>query len=490
MKSEYPEAIAPNSELASAYKTARLARDHRFDGVFYTGVLTTGIFCRPVCPAPAPKETNVRYFRSAAEASLSGLRPCKRCRPELAADISHWHISEHLLHVAHRMINEGFLQTHSINDLADKLGVSDRHLRRMFNQQLGASPIQIDLVRRLLLARRLLLESSLSITEIVHCSGFKSVRRFNDAFKKFYQYPPSAIKQSPGTDSDLLTLTLSYRPPYDWPAMLGFLQARAIAGIEQVTDDYYQRTIVIDQEQGSYRLTPVSGNKVELSIKGISPAALPEIIARVRRQFDLNTDIQSIHEFLATTPLLAEIIGQSPGLRLPSSWDPFETLVRAVVGQQISVVACTTILGRIVARHTEQHGFTNPRFPDPYELSELNLNEIGLTKTRAETLTRVSRAIVAGEVGFSVDQPADDFIEQLTAIKGIGPWTANYTAFRGMGFTDNFPAADLGLRKAMRPLITELASDGLPNIKRVEEYARTWRPYRSYAAILLWHSLH
>lgn len=490
MKSEHPEVIAVNSELASAYKTARLARDHRFDGVFYTGVLTTGIFCRPVCPAPAPKEDNVRYFRSAAEASLFGLRPCKRCRPELAADISHWHISEHLLHVAHRLINEGYLQTHSINDLADKLGVSDRHLRRMFNEQLGASPIQIDLVRRLLLARRLLLESSLPITDIVHCSGFNSVRRFNDAFKKFYQYPPSAIKQSTNTATDVLTLTLSYRPPYDWKAMLGFLSARMIAGIEQVSEYYYQRRIVIANEQGCFRITPISGNKVELSIKGISPSALPEIIARVRRQFDLNTDLHSIHEFLANTPLLGNIIAQTPGLRLPSSWDPFETLVRAVVGQQISVVACTTILGRIVDRHCQQHELDTPRFPNPAEVSELELEGLGLTKTRAATLTRVAKAIDSGEVCFSLDQPADELIQQLTSIKGIGPWTANYTAFRGMGFTDNFPAADLGLRKAMRTLITETASDGLPKINRVEDYAKCWQPYRSYAAVLLWHSLH
>lgn len=479
--------IEPNSELAKSYKTARLARDHRFDGVFYTGVLTTGIFCRPVCPAPAPKEDNVRYFRSAAEASLYGLRPCKRCRPELAADISHWHISEHLLHVAQRLINEGFLQNHSIQELAERLGVTDRHLRRLFKEQVGASPIQIDLVRRLLLARRLILESSLSLTDIALSSGFNSVRRFNDAFKKFYQYPPSAIKQRRTTAQQPLTLTLNYRPPYHWGAMMAFLQPRVIAGVESVVDGSYERTICIGDEYGSYRLTPGKQNTVELSIAGISPSALPEIIGRVRRQFDLNCDLQTIHDHLSETPYLRAVIEKTKGLRLPGSWDPFETLIRAIVGQQISVAACTTILGRIAARFSQE--LETPRFPKPTELASMDLSGIGLTQTRIETIHRVSGAVTDGTIGFNIDLSAQEFVERLLTIKGVGPWTANYAAFRGMGFSDNFPAADLGLRKAMQPLIAEKAADGLPKVSAVEAFAERWQPYRSYAAILLWQSL-
>jgi AraC family transcriptional regulator, regulatory protein of adaptative response / DNA-3-methyladenine glycosylase II len=478
------------------YKVARLARDHRFDGVFYTGVLTTGIFCRPICPAPAPKEQNVKYFKSAAEAASFGLRPCKRCRPELVSDMRNWHISEQLVQSAMQMINAGFLDEQTVEQLAQKLGITSRHLTRLFNQQLGASPIQINLSRKLLLARRLLLETALPVTDIALSTGFASVRRFNDAFKKFYQYSPSevraksTIKQQKNTQS--LTLTLCYKPPFDWLNLFRFYQQRQIAGVEQVTDTSYQRNIQFDDSVGTICVTANSEkHQLLLELCNIEPKYITKVIANVRRQFDLDTDLKIIQDNFNTCPLLSSVINKNSGLRLPGSYDVFETAIRAIIGQQISVAACTTIMARVAERAMHHFKFALPVFPTAKQMLEISLDNIGLTQARIDTIKRLALAVANKQINLAPYQNSEQVIDSLLALKGIGPWTANYIAFRGMALPDNFPAADLGLRKALKSQFTEqqMAKDGLPKVALVEKYALRWQPYRSYAAILLWNSL-
>ena len=478
----------------SQYQTARKSRDSRYDGVFFVGVNSTGIFCRPICPAPLPKEKNVSYFRSAAEAVEAGLRPCKRCRPELALDMAHWHISEQLLRVAVQRIHSGYLDHHSLDELAADLGITSRHLRRLFTDSLGASPLKIDLARRLLMARRLLLETPMKVTDIALTSGFNSVRRFNDAFRRFYQYPPRELRKATETSdtSKELTLTLSYRPPLDWRALLGFYRERAMSPLEEIHGDTYLRSFRTSSGYSYYRLSPIKGkHQLRLELGNCQTVLLPELITRVRRQFDLDSDILTIHEHLSNCPILKPVIERHPGLRLPGSFEPFETAVRAVIGQQISVRGCTTILNRVIAR-TQQH-FNHPEsgFPTPLELLELPLDNIGMTQSRIDTLRRLSKAIIDGQLSFSDSIHPEQLNEQLLRIKGIGPWTADYIAFRGMGFIDCMPFGDLGIRKALKTLRTdaEIMTDKLPSEAAIKNYSELWQPFRGYAALLLWQSL-
>lgn len=457
---------------------ARLAHDARFDGRFFTGVLSTGIYCRPICPARAPLERNVRYFQSAANAEQFGLRPCLRCRPELAPGTQR--ALPDLLAHALRAIDRGVLAEQSLAQLASALGVTERTLRRQFEQHLGAAPKQIEQTRRLLLAKRLLADTRLPITEIAFAAGFTSIRRFNDAWLHAYGMAPRAQRAesslvSPRTGETALTLRLAYRPPYDVQAMLAFYRLRAIPGLERAGADYYERRHRIQGSDGWIRVEPGQGHTLNVTLSGVAPRALPDILHRVRRMWDLDADLEQISAHLTQDPLLASLAAHSPGVRLPTGWSDYEVLLRAIVGQQVSVKGAITIMGRLVARTELQFG--EAALPTPAQLCALDLDGIGMPGSRIRTLQGVAAAMTSGALVLEGD--CDD---ALLAIPGIGPWTLAYWRLRTGRDTNAFPASDLVLQKALG------AGQKLP-VPEVETRSHPWYPWRAYAASWLWHAM-
>lgn len=461
---------------------ARLARDARFDGRFFTGVLSTGIYCRPVCPARPPHEHNVRYFQSAAAAEQYGLRPCLRCRPELAP-AARGDLPVELARLLAR-IDRGELAEGTLAKLATEAGISERTLRRQFEQHLGASPKQVEQTRRLLLAKRLLTETGLPITDIAFAAGFASIRRFNDAWLNAYGLAPRTLRQqedhAPEHMSDqprgaTLTLQLPYRPPYDVAAMLAFYRLRAIPGLERVDGEGYERRYRVGDQVTLVRIAQGKGHSLQLTVHDLPLAALPDLLYRVRRMWDLDADMQRIGDLLGQDPLLARLQARWPGVRLPGGWDEYEVMLRAIVGQQVSVKGAITILGRLVARTEAQFGVA--QLPAPAQLCELDLDGIGMPGSRIRTLRGVAKALASGELTLTT---ASD--EQLLALPGIGPWTVSYWRLRCGLDTDAFPASDLVLQKALG------GGTKLP-VKEVLAQSAAWQPWRSYAASWLWHAM-
>lgn len=461
---------------------ARLARDARFDGRFFTGVLSTGIYCRPVCPARPPHEHNVRYFQSAAAAEQYGLRPCLRCRPELAP-AARGDLPVELARLLAR-IDRGELADGTLAELAAEAGISERTLRRQFEQHLGASPKQVEQTRRLLLAKRLLTETGLPITDIAFAAGFASIRRFNDAWLNAYGLAPRTLRQqedhalehmSDQPRGATLTLQLPYRPPYDVAAMLAFYRLRAIPGLERVDGEGYERRYRVGDQVTLVRIAQGKGHSLQLTVHDLPLAALPDLLYRVRRMWDLDADMQRIGDLLGQDPLLARLQARWPGVRLPGGWDEYEVMLRAIVGQQVSVKGAITILGRLVARTEAQFGVA--QLPAPAQLCELDLDGIGMPGSRIRTLRGVAKALASGELTLTT---ASD--EQLLALPGIGPWTVSYWRLRCGLDTDAFPASDLVLQKALG------GGTKLP-VKEVLAQSAAWQPWRSYAASWLWHAM-
>lgn len=471
---------------------ARLARDPRFDGLFFIGVRSTGIYCRPVCPAPSPRPENVVYYPTAAAAAAAGLRPCLRCRPETAPGTPAWNGTSATVARAMGLIRQGVLDHGSVEDLAARLGVGARHLRRLFHRHIGATPKAIADSQRVLFAKKLVMDTDMPITQAALAAGYGSLRRFNAAFRKGIGRTPTQLRHGRQQnrarfDSGLsCTLTLPYRPPYDWERMLAFFRERAIPGVEWADGATYCRTIRLSTSRGIIALHQASsGHALKLDLHLTDNCELMTVVERVRRMFDLDANPQAIHQTLIQDPLLAGRVLQSPGLRLPGTWDPFETVVRAVVGQQISVKGAVAHLSRIVRLAGPRFdGGNDPRltefFPDPGELAAADLTAIGLPGKRKETLRRISRHIASGDLQLDTAGELSRFVETLTAIPGIGPWTANYVAMRALGEPNAFPASDLGIRNALR--------DGKdrPSEKQVIARAEAWRPWRAYAAVYLW----
>ena len=468
---------------------AREARDARFDGLFFTGVTSTGIYCRPVCPAPAAKRRNIRYFATAAAAAAAGFRPCLRCRPELAPGAMAHRLGEALIDRALAMIADGALQDGSVDALAARLGVSARQLRRLFVAAMGVAPLALHTTRRLLLAKQLLSETDLPATQIALASGFRSVRRFNAAFQQGCGLAPLQVRRSHSagarTSGDTLTLRLCYRPPFDFAAMLSFLAKRAMPGLERVDSDSYQR--LAGTPQAPLRLR-VSANprqpELLLQLHGADPRAIPDLVRRVRRLFDLDADLAPVHRVFADEPLLARAIAQRPGLRVPGGWDGFEIAVRAILGQQVSVAGATTLAGRLLRAYgtpcaATDEGFDR-LFPTPEALRDVPLESIGLPRARAATLRTLAAAVADSVVDFSAGQRLDEFVTQLCALPGIGPWTAHYVAMRALGHPDAFPAGDLILRQV-------LGAGTAISERECETRSQPWRPWRAYAVLHLWH---
>jgi len=470
-------------------------RDHRFDGRLFVAVTTTGIYCRPFCPAPTPKRENVRFFHTAAAAQEAGFRPCLRCRPETSPELAFWRGGSNTVSRALGLIEAGALDDANVETLAARLGIGDRQLRRLFRQHLGASPISIAQTRRILLAKQLIHDTRLPMTEVAAAAGFGSIRRFNEIFQKLYRRPPKALRrtgvaeESVGT-TGAVAVKLGYRPPYDWEAILSFLRARAIPGIEVVSSGRYARTIAIGDERGVLVVEPAERNCLQATVRFPNLKNLPAIIARVRRVFDLAADPLAIGAHLSQDPVLTPLVAARPGLRVPGAWDGFELAVRAILGQQITVPAATMLAGKLVLSYGEKidgpaaldKGLTHV-FPTPQQLVGADLAAIGMPKARRIALSSLAAAVVADPLIFGPRRSLEEAVVQLRSLAGIGEWTAQYIAMRELREPDAFPAADIGLMRAM--------SDGSgvrPSPAELLAHAERWRPWRAYAALHLWAS--
>jgi AraC family transcriptional regulator, regulatory protein of adaptative response / DNA-3-methyladenine glycosylase II len=465
---------------------ARRAKDARFDGLFFTAVRSTGIYCRPVCPAPAPKRRNIVYFPTAAAASAAGYRPCLRCRPELSPE-SNARGGEETVSRALALIADGALEDESMESLAARVGVSGRHLRRVFLTRTGATPIAVYATRRLLLAKQLLTETSLPVTEVALASGFRSLRRFNAAFREGCGMAPSAIRRlRTDAPSGTLTLRLGYRPPFDFAAMLAFLAKRAIPGIERVGEDRYER-VVGPAARSTWICVRADAAKPELrlSISDTDARAIPDVVRRVRRLFDLDADVGAVHAALGEDALLARAIAARPGLRVPGGWDGFEIAIRAVLGQQVSVAGATTLARRLVESYGAPRGDgrdgLDRLFPTPEALADAPLETIGIPRSRAATLRALAAAVLDGRIDFGAGQRLDDFVARFVALPGVGPWTAQYVAMRALGHPDAFPAGDLVLQQV-------LGAGRRWTARETEARSQAWRPWRAYAVLQLWHT--
>ena len=484
------------THLDNARYAALLARDPRFDGVFFVGVSTTGIYCRSICPARTPGRTRCSFYESAPAAERAGYRACFRCRPELAprnggtgarASVD---AIEALVDVAAHRIAEGALNAGSIDDLAAELGVSARHLRRATEARLGVSPVELAQSQRLALGKQLLHDTALPLTAVAYAAGFGSVRRFNALFlAKMGRSPSSLRRGAPGADrAPGVTLRLDYRPPYDWTRLLGFLRARAIPGVEHVgADGVYRRVVRVDGVVGELGIRPDPGPRAALRLAlsaALLPVAMP-LVARVRRMFDLDARPDVIAAVLRRDPGLAPMLRARPGLRVPGALDPFEAAVRALLGQQVSVAAATTLAGRFAgafgAPYAGSPGLT-VRFPTAAEVAAAGaarVAAIGLPASRAEALHGLARGVASGAVDLATPRDLDRFVAELVALPGIGPWTAHYLAMRALHLPDAFPAGDLGVRRALDHR----------SPRDIETHAERWRPFRAYAVLHLWTSL-
>jgi AraC family transcriptional regulator of adaptative response / DNA-3-methyladenine glycosylase II len=473
-------------------------RDPRFDGRFFTGVTSTGVFCRPVCPAPLPREENCKFYPSAAAAREAGFRPCLRCRPELAPDILHDQEGSGIVTRALEAIATGALDEDSVGKLASRLAVTERHLRRLFVQIVGAPPNSVAQTRRLLFARQLMDDTDLSLADVAFAAGFGSIRRFNAVMQATYHHPPrdlrrERVRHPASADSPGISLRLAFTPPYDWDSLIGFLMARAIPGVEIASPDRYCRAIELDGKAGLIEMRPhLEDRHLRVSIHFPDLVSLSRIAGHVRAMFDLNTSPAAMNEQLERDPVIGKLVTEHPGLRVPTAWQPFEAGVRAIIGQQISVKAARTVLGRLVERCGDPlpaggdlpaiEGITHT-FPRPQAVAAADLSGIGLTGARLKTLQAFASAASDPEF-FATLHDLQQTLDTLTRLPGIGAWTAQYIALRGLQQPDAFPASDLGLVQAISALLGEKISPA-----RLAELSESWRPWRAYAAMHLWKSL-
>jgi AraC family transcriptional regulator of adaptative response / DNA-3-methyladenine glycosylase II len=469
----------------ACYRAVR-ARDPRFDGRLFTGVTTTGIYCRPICPAGPARRENCRYFPSAAAAAAAGFRPCLRCRPEASPGTPAWLGTSAVVSRALRLIEASALDEEGVEALALRLGVTGRHLRRLFLKHLGATPIEVALTRRLHSAKQLIDETDLPFREVAAAAGYGSTRRFNGEIRRVYARTPTALRRlarprRARAESAGYRFRLSYRPPYDWEALLAFLRARAIPGVEEVGSRSYRRTIEVDGVAGAIEVRHAErGAALDLTVRLAHPQALLQIVERVRRLFDLGAEPAAIHAQLGRDPLLRRRLAAHPGIRTPGAWDGFELAVRAILGQQVTVRAASTLAGRVAALFGRPiaggHEGLHRLFPPASRLMAAEIERAGVTRSRAEAIRRLARGTSGGVFGFGRGPAADGAVAALLRLPGVGEWTAQYIAMRAFGEPDAFPSGDLVLRRAA----------GLDRARDLERRAEAWRPWRAYAVMLLW----
>lgn len=462
-------------------------RDRRFDGLFFTGVRSTGIFCRPVCPATVPKRENCTFYRSAAAALQAGYRPCLRCRPEIAPQL--WSVTDgaDIVPCALRLIGAGALDETSLVELAAQLGVSDRHLRHRFTDALGTSPSQVAKTRRLLFAKQLITDTTLTMTEIAISAGFKSIRSFNRTLQETYGCTPTHLRRHQQTAAPTapITLKLSFSPPYNWDAIAAFRIRRATLGLAVATPSRYCRTIELEGYQGWISVEPMPEKNYLLArIAFPKVGLLAKIVARLQHMFDLNANGAAIEQQLQQDPLFKHRFQN--GLRIPGAWDAFELAVRAIVGQQVSVATANTLFERIVTRYGKP--FAVPQapaelkyvFPQPSVLSGADLTEVGVIRSRAVAISRLAQTVVQNPDFFNQLTTLDSSVKTLCQLRGIGPWTAHYIAMRALQAPDAFPPGDIGLLRGIAALGEPLTKSQL------QERSTRWQPWRTYAAMQLW----
>jgi AraC family transcriptional regulator of adaptative response / DNA-3-methyladenine glycosylase II len=469
-------------------------RDARFDGRLFIAVKTTGVYCRPICPARTPKRESCLFFATAAAAQEAGFRPCLRCRPEISPELAFWRGTSNTVSRALSLIEAGALDGADLEALAARLGVGGRQLRRLFHRHLGASPITVAQTRRVHLAKQLIHDTHLSMAQVAHAAGFGSIRRFNETFQRLFGRPPAALRRKAALEGEAeterpLTVRLAYRPPYDFDAMLEFLASRAIPGVETVVARRYARTIAVGEHHGLLTVERGAKDSLIVDVRFPQLQALASIIARVRRVFDLAADPQVIGEHLSQDSLLAPLIAARPGLRVPGGWDGFELAVRAILGQQITVSAASGLAGKLVrafgtplspAYASTIEGLTHV-FPRAEKLIGADIAALGMPRSRALALSSLASAVAADPAIFGPARGLEEAIAKLRSLSGIGEWTAQYVAMRELREPDAFPAADIGLMRALA------GPDGKrPSPAELLARAESWRPWRAYAALHLW----
>ncbi len=478
------------SDSAALYH-ALITRDSRFDGIFFVGVTSTGIYCRPVCPAKKPKATNCLFFSTAEAAEKSSFRPCLRCRPELAPGVAPVDDSRRIADQIARRIEEGMLESKiGIEQIADEFELSSRQIRRIILKEFGVSPIELVLIRRLLLARQLLCGTTLPMHQVARASGFSSTRRFNDAFIQRNGIPPTHLRKS-ARDTDLhppdgspLHLHLAYRPPFDWTSLLRFLAGRALTQVELIRDDKYYRTLSIHGHSGWVCVSHLPQRHMLCAeVSASLTPVLPTLMRKLKHAFDLNARPDIIAAHLMQAPQLAGNLAAHPGLRVPGTFDGFEMAVRAILGQQITVKAATTISCRFASRFGEPIETPFPELtrlsPTAQRISSATIDDIaslGIIQTRTRSIIALAREVESSRIKLEPGADPDEAIRRLTAVPGIGQWTAHYIVMRALQWPDAFPKEDIVLRKAL----------GTVSAAEAERLSQPWRPWRSYATMHLW----
>ncbi len=468
---------------------ALLCRDDRFDGRFFAGVKTTGIYCRSTCPARKPKKSNVVFYAMAAEAESDGFRPCLRCRPESTPGSPDWMPGAHTVTRGLRLVHEGYLDDHRVPELSARLGLSERQLDRLFLEKLGATPAALARTQRVHLARRLLAETQMSITQIALAAGYGSLRRFNTCFKAAYGCAPREMRQGSKAKATGggITLRLPYRPPFSFSKLLRYLEPRGIPGVEEISARLYRRTVSFGENTGCIEVRKIPHESaLSLHIPGQLQAQIAMIATRVQRLFDLRSDLNNIRAQLRKDTNLREFPALAH-VRLPGAFDPFEMAVRAILGQQVSVKGASTIAGRLAAgAGTQVQGGSSTlthTFPTAKQLAQIEIGAIGIPRKRALAITELAVAVAKGHVDLSPAADVAHTRQALLDLPGIGPWTTDYICMRAMSQPDFFPTGDLGLQKAMAQHPSERVTE-----KELRTLSQTWRPWRSYAAMAIWMS--
>lgn len=481
---------------SKACYAAMQAHDARFDGRFFCGVSSTGIYCRPVCRVKVPKEENCTFFTSAAAAEAAGYRPCLKCRPELAPGLAPVDSMTRLARSAAMIIMEDGMTTWKVTELAIMLGITDRHFRRVFFAEYGVTPVQYLQTYRLLLAKSLLTDTQITVTDVAMTAGFGSIRRFNDLFKKHYHFTPNKLRNKSRNrmeSNDEITLSIGYRPPYAWNNIISFFASRAISGVESVMGDTYRRTVVIKKGAMNYYGWLSVANQPKQNALSVTLAVtllpvLSQVLARIRHLFDVDCCPDKVYEKLVTMNELAPDIC-IPGIRVPGCFDPFEMAVRAVLGQQVTIKAAGTLASRLV--NAVGREISTPyqelvrSFPQPNEICALEgpienqLGPLGIIGARARSIRALATALTTGSITLSYRANPSLEMEKLRKLPGFGPWTVQYIAMRALGWPDAFPHTDYGVKKA---LLNRPPQDILT-------LSQAWSPWRSYATILLWNSL-